>query len=365
MVWNEEENCLIVMPWEADKLFSNRQLPEIQSYCQALVEKDLPPLIDVQSLAAYSWAEDSRIIRTDEAFVKRLHLLQKMSNHPERWYTSATIPKRDGSQRHLSIPQIPMKQVQRWINRHILSKVTPSPYATAFSKGMSVVENVRPHVGNPLLVKMDMKSFFSRIPFKRVFGVFARMGFNSAVCTQLSNLCCCEGVLPQGAPTSPALSNLVLAQMDRRIAGFCHRRGITYTRYADDMSFSGDFQASELLWFLRRVLPENGFEANEKKTRILGRGQKHRITGVVANAKPQTDKEYRRQVRQEIYYLKKYGLHDHLQRYKADRKVRISRKKYLQKLLGRIAHVLSINQADETFRRYKEEVIEIYNAAWF
>ena len=365
MVWDEEENCLVMMPWEADRLFLGGQLKEICDYCQALIEKDLPPLIDAQGLAAYSWTEDSRAVQTDEAFIRRLQLIQKMSNHPKRWYTSATIPKRDGSQRHLSIPQLPLKQVQGWINRHILSKVPPSPFATAYSRGMSVLGNARPHAGKPLLVKADLTSFFSRIPFKRVFGVFARMGFFGAVCTQLANLCCCDGALPQGAPTSPALSNLVLKQMDGRIAGFCQRRGITYTRYADDMSFSGDFKASELLWFLRRVLPENGFEVNEAKTRTLGKGQKHRITGVVANEKPQADREYRRRLRQEVYYLKKYGLHAHLQRYKADRKERVSRRKYLQKLLGRINHVLFLNPGDEVFSRYKEEVREIFDAAAF
>ena len=123
-----------------------------------------------------------------------------------------------------------------------------------------------------------------------MYAFFARLGYTIPVATMLENLCCLGGTLPQGAPTSPSLSNLLMRGVDKRIAGFIKQKGIFYTRYADDMTFSGDFEPGMVIKFVRSVLHDVGLQINEKKLRVRRPSQRQEVTGVVVNEKIQVVK---------------------------------------------------------------------------
>ncbi len=199
---------------------------------------------------------------------------------------------------------------------------------------------------------------------RSVLDVFLEI-YSADVATLLANLCCQRGRLPQGAPTSPMLSNIVFYPLDKRIEAYCRYNGIAYTRYSDDMTFSGDFDVSLLLKTLRFILQDGGFALNDDKTRVLRRGQRQSITGIVANKKLQVPTSYRKRIRQDMYYLKKFGVREHIQ-YRCRKQDRVCMrfvrggrvyvKKYMQSVLGKINFVLSVNPKDKEFRQYKSDI---------
>ena len=167
----------------------------------------------------------------------------------------------------------------------------------------------------------------------------------------LSNLCCYKNTLPQGAPTSPIISNLIAINIDKRIGDFIQENKIRYTRYADDMTFSGDFNPGMVIQFVQKVLNDENFELNTEKTRARFQHQKQEVTGIVVNNKIQVSRSYRREIRQAIYYIKKFGLSSHLD------KTNNNRANYIRHLLGRVNFVLFIDPKDEEFLEYRDLLI--------
>ncbi len=258
-------------------------------------------------------------------------------------------------------------------------------------KDTSIIDNAKYHLDRSVVVKTDISDFFNSIrlygklkerielpwgqgPFSGYEVIYTRvqsilsvfMGvYPENVALLLANLCCLNGHLPQGAPTSPVISNIIFYPLDKRIEEYCRRNGITYTRYSDDMTFSGDFDPSHLIKTLRFILCESEFKLNEKKTKILRRGQQHKITGIVVNKKIQAPKLYRKRLRQIIYFIKKYGVKNHILyqcnhndcialRYVKGN--RVYQMRYLQSLLGKVNYVLSINPKDKEFIGYLNKV---------
>ena len=219
-------------------------------------------------------------------------------------YALFTIPKKRGGRRVLASPKTRLRQAQRWIAQEILAKQTPHSAAMAFSPGASVVKNAEPHVGKAVVVKVDLQDFFPSLGVKRVKHYFESIGYGEGIATILALLCtdcprvCVEfdgerkfvavgprGV-PQGALTSPALSNLLVRKLDARLLGASQKLGFVYTRYADDLTFSHDEQSAPvglLLTLVRQIVAEEKLTVNEKKTQVLRASDRQIITGLVVN----------------------------------------------------------------------------------
>ena len=160
-------------------------------------------------------------------------------NCPARHYRVFNIPKRNGGYREISAPYPALLECQQWINDNILVKIKPHSSAQGFIKNKSIINNATPHLSQPCLLKVDIKNFFPSISFRRVIKLFQNLGYPQNISFYLSSLCCLNEALPQGAATSPSLSNIVLRRLDNRLSGISKKSELNYTRYADDMTFSG------------------------------------------------------------------------------------------------------------------------------
>ncbi len=290
---------------------------------------------------------------------KYFSCLYAVSNHTEQHYQSIVIPKKEGGVRKLLAPDYLLGRIQKNILHHVLAELPVSVYARAYKPQTSIVENARPHVGAGQILKLDMKGFFDHISYFLVYRyAFPAVYYPPAVRTILANLCCCRDVLPQGAPTSPAVSNLVMKPFDEYMGNWCEERQIQYTRYCDDMTFSGKFDIREVKNKVRGFLAAYGFELNEKKTRVRKSHQRQMVTGIIVNEKPQVSRAYRRKLRSEVYYCGKYGVRSHLQRVFSPIDDSICRQ-YLQSLLGKINYVLQVNPGDTEFQQARLVIQEI------
>ncbi len=304
-------------------------------YCTKEQIKDM--LISFHLLGETDWAEE-----------KILACLFALSNHPKEHYHPVRIPKGRGGYRTLDVPDGLLKKVQRNILHHILDGFTPSAAAAAYQRGSSVRANAEQHQGKELVLKLDICDFFRNITFPMVLSkAFPGEYFPPSVRVMLTSLCCLDHHLPQGAPTSPAISNLVMAPFDEHMLDWCGQRGISYSRYSDDMTFSGDFNWEGVLRKTEGFLEAYGLELNREKTRLCTRGARQTVTGIVVNEKLQLSREYRRRLRQEIHYCRTYGVEDHLRRVGRDE---TQKRGYLQSLLGKVRYLLYVNPQDLWFR---------------
>ena len=274
-----------------------------------------------------------------------------LTRHPEYHYRILTLRKRNGGLRVLHAPLYQMKHAQQRILKRILSHLPVSPYATAYVPGKGLADNAAPHVGHKYLLKMDITDFFGSITYLQVISAaFPSTLYPPQIGAILTTLCCYKEVLPQGAPTSPVLSNIVMRHFDDAIGGWCKKRGIAYTRYCDDMTYSGMFDPTEVKSLVKYELKRFGFFINDKKTVVLRNGQRKVVTGIVVNEKPQTSAAYRRAIRQDLYYCRKYGFEAHLHK----KGILVSPDTYKAQLLGRINYALSINPSDIELKEYRE-----------
>lgn len=300
---------------------------------------------------------------TDWSEEKQLACLYAVSNHIWEHYHPAKIEKRDGTIRRLWVPDRLLMKIQRNILHNILDQMPVSPYATAYHAGGGIVANARFHTGSAQILKLDIKDFFEHILFWHIYShAFPTIYFPPSAGTLLTHLCSFHDILPQGAPTSAAISNLVMKPFDTYMGNWCEEKGIHYSRYCDDMTFSGEFDAGAVIRKAGGFLRAMGFELNEKKTRVATCHQRQEVTGLVVNQKPQVTKEYRRRLRQELYYCGRFGLRSHLEavsdtRYLPYGEAGIMR--YWLSLLGRVNYVLHVNPGDTAFWKAKQSLMEI------
>jgi len=242
-------------------------------------------------------------------------------------YVRFTIPKRDGSERAIWAPMPKLKEAQRWILRNIVEKLLVHGSVHGFLAGRSTLTNAAAHNDPDLVVKVDIKDFFPTVTLPRVKGVFRKAGYREEVATLLALLCTesprevvvHDGktyyvalgprCLPQGAPTSPALTNTLGLQLDRRLAGLARKLNWRYTRYADDLTFSlpaghnGPPRVGTLLGSIRRIVEEEGFKIHPQKTAVARSGGQQRITGLVVNGDgpPRVPRDFKRRLRAAIH----------------------------------------------------------------
>ena len=286
---------------------------------------------------------------TDNEKIKKLYII---SNNIDNYYNKYHIKKRNGNNRNILSPYIELKKIQKSILK-ILYEKKSSIYAKAYIKNVNLKENVKIHNKQNYILKLDISNFFENISYVDIYNIYKEYGFSNRICGLLTHLTTYDDYLPQGAPTSPYLSNLVLRDFDYEIGNWCKNRDINYTRYSDDMTFSMKEYNKELIRFVRVKLYKLGLQLNENKISLISKSRKQKITGIVVNNKIQVDVKYRKKIRQEIYYIKKYGIDDHLKR------VNEKKENYLDSLYGRILFVLSIDANNKEFIDYKNYIYNI------
>lgn len=279
--------------------------------------------------------------------------LKKAALYPKRYYRDFEISKKNGSKRLISEPLPSLKEIQIWILRNILYKVPTSPFAKAYKPNVSILENLRFHKNQPKVLTLDLENFFPSIGFKTVQKEFLELGYSKMVSTLITKLCIRDGCLPQGAPTSPYLSNLIFKKADAIISDYCKQKKIRYTRYADDLSFSGDFDEKKLFHKVTETVGKLNLHINKNKTKLMTPNSRQTVIGIVVNEKPQVAFHKRNDLRQAMYYIRKFGFEEHRE-YKE-----IDQKNYLEHLLGKINFVLQINPRDSEFIHYKSILIDL------
>lgn len=324
--------------------FSEDNIQACLAYARPLLESGLPVIYNTTNLAAF--------VGYSRAYIKRAALFTKS------YYRSFQIKKKNGTPRNLKEPLPSLKEIQIWILKNILEQVKVSKYAKAYIHKRNILDNAKYHKHKPIVLALDIKDFFDSINREHIESIFLNLKYSSNISNLLSKLCCCDDKLAQGAPTSPYLSNLYLAQFDEKVGLFCLSNQIRYTRYADDLTFSGDFEPSIVIEEVQRqiaFLKNNKLLLNTDKTEIMLSHMRQVVTGLVVNSKViQVPRAYRDEIRKEVYFLEKYGLAEHL------RQTNNRRRNYLKHLLGKINFVLHINKDDKKFLEYKTIVIKHY-----
>jgi len=283
---------------------------------ELLAENGLPNLASREELAA--------ALGIPRGTLDWLALPERKKEPPH--YTAFAVPKRSGGYRVLYAPKAKLKAAQHWIRREILAKTFAEDPAHGFIAGRSIHTNAAPHTGKDIVVTLDLDNFFPSVTYRRVRGIFQSLGYGEEVAIPLAMLCTVKPaakvrefvggqrhrMLPQGAPTSPALANLACRHLDLRLAGLAAKFGCTYTRYADDLTFSGDaaFERSlkRFLPLLQKIVKAEGFKLKKDKTHLARRGARQKVTGLVVNDGPRVPRAYRRRLRAILHNARKTGL---------------------------------------------------------
>ncbi len=294
-VWAKNSDELSVAQW----LHGAQQMRPVA----AAEAWDVPVIESVGALA--DWFQ----ITPDELlwFADLKGLLYKSKSAPLGYYHYRVLGKPSGAIRLIEAPKQRLKALQRLILVRILDKITPHSAAHGFVKGRSVKTFIAPHVGQHVVLKMDLQDFFPSITGPRLQTIFRTIGYPESVADLLGGICTnavsrrvwqlqearllyTRPHLPQGAPTSPALANVCAYRVDCRLTGLARAAGAEYTRYADDLAFSGgeEFErgVERFSTHVAAILLEEGFAVNHRKTRIMRQGVRQRLAGLVANERP-------------------------------------------------------------------------------
>jgi hypothetical protein len=237
-------------------------------------------------------------------------------------YVEFEIPKAKGGTRKIAAPRKPLRTVQRAILDKILSKVPLHDACHGFVVDRSTVTNAKPHEGAALVLKLDLKDFFPTVHYRRVRGLFTLLGYSDPVARvlaslttyrpKLGNTVIWPGVLPQGAPTSPALANIACRRLDTRLANLASKYGAHYTRYADDLTFSfatmPEVKLGRFLWFVDAICEQEGFIERPDKRRILRNKHQQRVTGIVVNQGIHVPRADRKRFRAILHNCAKHGV---------------------------------------------------------
>lgn len=237
-----------------------------------------------------------------------IDMLRYLTYRTDFLYKEYKIIKKGKSKKYRVIAQPcrELKAIQGWILRNILDKLRPSPFSKGFEKGESILSNAVPHIGSNFILNIDLEDFFPSITSPKVFNVFLSLGYNRRISSILTNICTYKSRLPQGAPTSPKLANLVCSRLDMRIQGYAGIRGIKFTRYADDITLSAQtFKKIEKAgYFLNTIIPSEDFKINMSKTTLCGPRRQKKVTGlVVSHDRAGIGREGFRLIRSKIHKL--------------------------------------------------------------
>ena len=292
-------------------------LNDAASNLEKLGRLQLPPLSNAAELAAAMGITVGEL-----RFLAFSRATSKVSH-----YVQFTMPKRSGGVRLISAPLERLKRAQHWILANLLTHQWLHEAAHGFRKERSIVSNAQPHVGADVVVNLDLKDFFPTVTYKRVKGLFRSLGYSESVSIICALLCTeprevrvevdgeryhvamTERFLPQGAPTSPAITNLLCRGLDSRLSHIAEKLGYRYTRYADDLTFSGSREANpgRLMRRVHWVVEHEGFSVHPGKTRVLRKARRQEVTGVVVNETCTISRDALKKFRAVLFQLEKDG----------------------------------------------------------
>jgi RNA-directed DNA polymerase len=302
---------------EADRLFSASLRTSNRNVMDLAIDE-----AQLQRYGLPVWKTEADVAAALSLSLGQLrHLSQHRHRETAPHYVAFAIPKRSGGERLIFAPKRRLKAVLRTLDRLLVSKLPRSEQAHGFVRGRSVATNAAPHVGKAVVLHFDIKDCFPTIHFGRVRGLLIALGYSYPVAATLAVLMteaprqpvAAEGklyhvptgprVCVQGAPTSPGLCNAILLRLDRRLAGLAVKHGFVYTRYADDLAFSGDDTAkvSKLMELVPEIVAAEGFTVNPGKTRVLRAGRRQAVTGVVVNKAMGLSRQERRKLRAALH----------------------------------------------------------------
>jgi len=238
-------------------------------------------------------------------------------------YEMFEIPKKTGGTRTINAPVRFWKSIQRLLNICFQLTFKPSNVANGFIEGRSIVTNANKHINKLVVYNLDLKDFFPNTNFGRVRAVLQipPFSFSKETATFIANICTEKGSLPQGAPTSPFITNLVCQRLDKKLLEYANKNKLTYTRYADDITFSANFNLAENIKNdIKKIINDEGYTINEKKERVLYRKQRQEVTGIIVNEKLNLHREYIKTIRAMLYSWEKQGLKYSITRFKMEYK---------------------------------------------
>ena len=270
-------------------------------YAQRLIDNDVPVVFDYRHLSLLLGLEPSEIafyLFADESL----------------FYKEIKIPKKRSGFRKIDIPSERLKRIQRWILDNVLYNMKIHECCYGFSKGKSIYDNALLHVNKECVLNLDLKDFFPSIKQENVFNIFYGKGYTKKVSYYFAKLLTKNGVLPQGSPASPMISNIVAEHLDKRLSALAKKYHADYSRYADDITFSGASNVKNIIPIVTKIIREEGFDVNVKKTRYAYYYQRQEVTGLIVNKKVSVSKEYIKELNKEIYFCKKFGVVSHLEK---------------------------------------------------
>lgn len=296
---------------------------EYLEYIKPLLKNDVPIIFDFNHLCL--------LLGKNQTYLASV--VNSNINH----YREFEIPKRSGGKRTISAPYPALLDCQTWIYQNILTKIKIHSSAHGFTFNRSIISNSKIHVGQNHFLKIDLKDFFPSITINQVITIFKSLGYTHKVSFYLASICCCGDVLPQGAPTSPMLSNIVAISLDNRLMKYSKKFCLKYTRYADDLAFSGDSIPIKHIEYITKIINSCGFTVNEKKTILQQDKHKRILTGIsIAEDVIKVPREYKRKLKLEIHCIRKHGLLGHMRKHK------IKNPDYLMSIIGKIHFWLSV-----------------------
>lgn len=301
-------------------------------------------------------------------------------------YLRFTIRKRSGGLRHISVPKPDLKRVQSWIAREVLRNIPVHAASHAFGPDDSIVKCAALHCGARWLIKIDVADFFGSVTEIQAYRIFRSLDYNPLISLEMARICTDRvphsakydiaswqtkgkkysiesysqkvlGRLPQGAPSSPMLSNLAMRELDEVILQIARKHGMAYTRYSDDMTFStrGDYSRDrgvQLIAGVALALKKQGLFLNRKKSKIVPPGARKVVLGLIVDRDmPALSREFKDGLRQHIYYLGKHGISNHVSRREFD------------SIGGAYRHLLGkINYAHMVDAKFSWEMRESFNS---
>lgn len=277
----------------------------------------------------------AEILGTSYRKIKYFYYSRSISSH----YNRFEIPKKGGGTRVILAPSNKLKTLQRRIAKQLDKIYKPKAVAKAFIRGESIVSNASPHASKRFVFNLDLQDFFSSITFARVRGLLIAEPYSLTpeASTVIAHLCTVNGILPQGAPTSPIISNMICSSLDRELSLLARKHRANYTRYADDISFSfycpirylpaqivlpslrdgvANTYSSRVGQDLTQIIERNGFKINERKVRLQSLHERQVVTGLTVNEFANVDRRFVRRVSAIIHSIESLGKEEAGKQYK-------------------------------------------------
>lgn len=304
------------------------------AYAQRLYDKQVPVIYDLKHL--------SLLVGVKEDYIRR------SITYTNKYYWSFDVIKSNGGKRTINEPLPLLKDIQSWILHNILEKQQTHPFAKAYVPHKKLKENAKYHTRQKIVITFDVHNFFPSIKLEAVSNIFINIGYSKKNSFLLAKLCCLNNELPQGAPTSPYLSNLYMFSFDENVMTYCRKLGIIYTRYADDLTFSSknDIDIESLTKFIKSELSNKKLSLNPNKSKVMYRSDTQVVTGIVVNERMRLPKKKRNKLRQEMYYVITRGVENHLNF------IECKKQNYLKYLIGKVMFALYLEPTNTDFFDY-------------